>query len=77
MSIAAIIVTFSVSWWLVLFMVLPLGIRPDAQPQQGNVPSAPSQPRLKKKMGWATLGAIAITGLVYFLNSYDIVSFRG
>lgn len=59
MSIAECIVTYIISWWMVLFMVLPFWVRPPARPGVGHVPSAPDKPQLKRKF--------LITSLLAFL----------
>jgi predicted secreted protein len=41
---------YAVSWWLVLFMVLPWGVRVPQQPVMGHAPSAPDRPNLRKKL---------------------------
>ena len=45
-----IIVIFVIIWWLVLFLVLPFGIRNDDDVKLGNDPGAPKNPMLKKKI---------------------------
>ena len=66
MTIAQIIVAYSVCWWLVLFMVLPHQADAAKNPQTGNAPSAPANPQIKKKCIWTTFIAIVPTLLVYF-----------
>jgi predicted secreted protein len=66
MTIAQIIVAYSVCWWLVLFMVLPHQAEASKNPQTGNAPSAPANPQIKKKCIWTTFIAILPTILVYF-----------
>ena len=56
MNVVTGLAVYFVLWWISLFMVLPWGNRPDTQVQKGNVPSAPSKPRI----GWK---ALATTGL--------------
>lgn len=67
MTIAQFIVAYAVCWWLVLFMVLPSGVAPDKNPVLGNAPSAPANPRLKRKFAWTTLFAIVPTLAIYFV----------
>jgi predicted secreted protein len=67
MTIAQFIVAYAVCWWLVLFMVLPSGVAPDKNPTVGNAPSAPANPRLKRKFAWTTLFAILPTLVIYFV----------
>lgn len=49
MSIVEFTVTYIISWWMVLFMILPFWVRPSARPLPGHVPSAPEHPQLKRK----------------------------
>ena len=50
-----IIVIFVIIWWLVLFLVLPFGIRKDDDVKLGNDPGAPKNPGLKKKIYLTTM----------------------
>ena len=67
MTIAQCIVAYSVCWWLVLFMVLPQGLTMEKKPGTGHVPSAPSNPRLKRKFIITSFIAILPTLLIYFV----------
>lgn len=67
MTIAQFIVAYAVCWWLVLFMVLPSGAAPEKNPAIGNAPSAPANPRLRKKFWRTTWLAILPTILIYFV----------
>lgn len=59
---------YAVSWWLVLFMVLPVGTRPAAEPGRGHAASAPANPRLKRKLLITSLITLLVTLLVYGAN---------
>lgn len=50
MSPFEFILVYVVCWWMVLFMVLPFGVRMADSPVQGHAPSAPANPRLKRKL---------------------------
>jgi predicted secreted protein len=67
MTIAQFIVAYAVCWWLMLFMVLPHKANPPANPGLGHAPSAPANPRLRKKFLTTTLLAFIPTILIYFL----------
>lgn len=67
MTIAQFIVVYAVCWWLVLFMVLPSGVSTVKNPQAGHAPSAPADPRLKRKFGITSLWAILPTVLIYLI----------
>lgn len=65
MTIAQFIVAYAVCWWLVLFMVLPSGANPLPTPVKGHAPSAPAEPRLRRKFLRASLWAFLPTILIY------------
>jgi predicted secreted protein len=56
---------FFVIWWVVLFMVLPFGVRIEENPEKGFATSAPKNPKLKKKFFITT----ALTAFVWGLFS--------
>ena len=52
MQIYSLIAIYFVIWWLVIFMILPFGIRTQADEGDvtlGTTPSAPSRPMLLRK----------------------------
>jgi predicted secreted protein len=58
MSWTSILAIYFVLWWVVLFAVLPWGVR--SQQESGDIthgtdPGAPAAPRLVVKMLWTTL----------------------
>lgn len=61
MNIAAFIVVYVISFWLVFFMVLPIGVRRDEEPEEGNDPGAPVKHMIGKKMLWAGIAATVLT----------------
>ncbi len=61
MSIIEFIVTYIISWWIVLFMVLPFWVKPPQKPETGHVPSAPEHPQLKRKFLITSLLALIPT----------------
>ncbi len=76
MSIYEGIVTFAVSWWLVLFMVLPWGARPADEPVPGTVPSAPARPRLLLKFAVTTVLALLVTLAIKAVVESGLVDLR-
>jgi|DewCreStandDraft_4_1066084.scaffolds.fasta_scaffold00150_14 predicted secreted protein len=70
------IVTFSVAWWLILFMVLPWGAQPSDAPPPGTVPSAPAKPRLLLKFAVTTVLALLATFAIKLLVESDLFSLR-
>ncbi len=69
MTIAQFIVAYATCWWLVLFMVLPHRADPSQQPVRGHAPSAPENPRLKRKFMLTTVLALLPTLLIYLVSS--------
>jgi predicted secreted protein len=81
MNIATVILVYVVSWWICFFMALPIGVRAQNETgdevQKGTMPSAPSNPNLKKKALVTSLIALLITVGYYYLATSDLISFRG
>ena len=71
------VVLYIVLWFLALFMVLPIGIKPvaDADPTSG-WRGAPESPMLLKKVIGTTLLAGVFWLISYALVSSDWLSFR-
>ena len=67
-SISTSIAIYFLIWWLVLFTVLPWGVRsqgegPAADTPPGTDPGAPVVPRLRKKLIWTTLVTTVVWSL--------------
>jgi predicted secreted protein len=70
-------VVYLLIWWLVLFAVLPLGVRPASDPDPRNGwRGAPEHPHLLKKVVATTLVAAVFWFGAYLLVNSDYVSFR-
>lgn len=67
MNVASIIVVFSLVWWLVFFMSLPIGVRQVEKPEEGHDPGAPENPHLLPKLFWSTMIALIVTLLIVTL----------
>lgn len=78
MSIAAIVVVFTIAWWLVFFLLLPVGVvtpeEADEPVEKGNAESAPVNPRIGLKAFWATVFAAILTLVSYWAITSGIVS---
>jgi predicted secreted protein len=70
------IATFVVIWWIVLFAVLPFGVRPLEKGDIGHAAGAPANPRLWFKAGVTTLVAIVVWLGVFALVNSDLIQFR-
>ncbi len=73
------IAVYIVIWWVVIFMVLPWGVRPVGAEDiaKGHASSAPRQPRILTKMAVTTVVAALVWVGVYFLIESGAISFRG
>ena len=63
------IVVFLLTWWLVIFMVLPWGLKRDKD-------GTPNDPKLKQKVVLTTGISIVLWVVIYVLIDAEIVSFR-
>ena len=70
------IVVFIIIWWLVLFTVLPWGVRRDENPEEGHEPGAPLNPRMWLKVGVTTAISTVLWGFAYWAIESDWISFR-
>jgi predicted secreted protein len=76
MTLVTGIAVYVVVWWIVLFAVLPWGVRPPETLVPGQADSAPENPRLWLKAGVTTLIAAVIWAGIYFVVQSDWISFR-
>ena len=62
MQVTTAIAIYFLIWWIVLFAVLPWGVRAQGEHgAPGSDPGAPMVPRLRAKLIWTTL----VAGLVW------------
>lgn len=78
MSIAGGIVAFVIIWMVVLFMVLPWGVRNPAemgeQVDPGHDPGAPVRPMLWRKIAVTTAISAALWAAVFYILEYRVVT---
>ena len=77
MSAITSLAIFFIIWWVVLFTVLPWGIR--SQVESGDVvpgsdPGAPAVPKLKSKLVWTTLVSLVMFAAFEVVYRYKLVS---
>jgi predicted secreted protein len=68
---------YFIIWWVVLFAVLPWGVRSQAESGEivpGSDPGAPAVPRLMAKLAWTTVVATIVFGLAAVAYAYRIVT---
>ena len=80
MNIMTGILVFVIAWWLVFFMLLPVGVRSHTEDGAdvllGTVESAPTNPRLWWKAGGATAAATIIWLAFFLIDRYDLITMR-
>lgn len=59
---------FLLIWFVVLFAVLPWGVRQEVNPEPGHDPGAPVQPQLWRKAAATTAIALLIWGVYFFVT---------
>jgi len=80
MSVTTAVATFFLIWWVVLFAVLPWGIRSQHEGGEivpGTDPGAPAIPNLGRKLLWTTLVSVAIFAACYVVYVDRLVSLEG
>jgi predicted secreted protein len=64
---------FFIIWWVVLFAVLPFGLRTqddEGERVLGTVESAPRGPHMLRAVIWTTVVSLAIFGLMVLVTRY-------
>ncbi len=76
MSISTSVAIYFIIWWVVLFAVLPWGVR--SQVEAGDVvpgsdPGAPALPKLWSKVLWTTLVSAVVFVIFQVIYRYRLV----
>lgn len=80
MGIVTGALVFLISWWMVFFIALPIGIHTQdevGEVAHGTVGSAPSRPRLLLKAGIAIIFACIFTYLAYLASAEHWILLKG
>ncbi|MDP2619483.1 MAG: DUF1467 family protein [Hyphomicrobiales bacterium] len=78
MSLPGALAVYFVIWWLVLFAVLPWGVRTQAEAgtvEPGSPESAPVHPQLGRKMLITTFVSAIVFALVYVVQAQGWLDF--
>lgn len=76
MSWVSGIFIYFITYWIVLFAVLPWGNHAEANPVVGHAPSAPANPRIKQKFMVTAVATAVIWIIIYVLIKIEIISFH-
>jgi predicted secreted protein len=76
MSIALWLAIYVVIWWVVLFAVLPFGVRTQEEEGEvapGTAESAPARPLLARKIAATTLAAALLFACLFAVIEYRLI----
>jgi predicted secreted protein len=77
MSLATSFAIYFIIWWVVLFAVLPWGVRSQHEGGEivpGSDPGAPTIPGLKRKLIWTTIVAALVFALWHVVYTYRLIT---
>ena len=78
MSWTTALAIYFIVWWIVLFTVLPFGVRNASEAgetvEAGNDPGAPTAHALGKKLIWTTIVSAVVFGIGAALYIYRLVT---
>ncbi|MGH6769527.1 MAG: DUF1467 family protein [Xanthobacteraceae bacterium] len=80
MALSTTIAIYFIIWWVALFVVLPWGVRSQAESGdvlQGSDPGAPAVPRLWLKLVWTTIVASVVFAFAALVYHYRLVTLEG
>jgi predicted secreted protein len=80
MPVTTALAIFFLIWWVVLFAVLPWGIRSQHEGGEiapGTDPGAPAIPKLGWKLLWTTLVSLAVFAACYVVYVQHLVTIEG
>ena len=77
MTLSFAIAIYVIIWWIVLFAMLPIGVRTQAEEGEvalGTAESAPHRPRLLAKMLATTVVASLVFAAVYVIIVHRVIT---
>ena len=77
MSTSFAIAIYFIIWWLVLFTILPIGVKTQDEEGgriAGTPPSAPGTPRIVWKMAITTIVAGIVFGVFYWIFTAKLIT---
>jgi len=78
MAITTIIAIYFILWWVVLFTVLPWGVRSQHETGEpltpGTDPGAPVRHRIGRTLAWTTIIASAVFGVLWLVYAAGLVT---
>lgn len=75
MTIATGIVLYMITFWTVLFAILPFGNQAAEIPEDGQSGGAPINPRIKQKFIATAIVSAILWVIMFFMIEYKIIDF--
>ena len=78
MSTTTAIAIYFLIWWITLFAVLPWGVRNQEESGEvtpGTDPGAPATHRVWHKLGWTTVVATMVFGILYVAYTRGLIPY--
>ena len=63
------IVVYLILWWLVLFILLPIGVKRELDVKFGNDPGSPKNTMLKKKFIYTSIITLFLTIIILLIKN--------
>ncbi len=79
MQLGTVIAIYFLIWWVVLFAVLPWGVRNQEEAGEvipGTDPGAPSIHRVWSKLLWTTVVASVVFGVLWAIYSFGLIPYE-
>ncbi len=76
MNLAFAIAVYLICWWMVLFIVLPFGVRSQqevGEVTEGSEPAAPSVPHIWRKFVITTIIAALVFAPIYLIIEFNLI----
>ena len=77
MSVTTAIAIYFILWWVVLFTVLPWGVRSQHESEEpmapGTDPGAPVRHRIGRTLVWTTIVTTAVFGAVWIVLASGLI----
>jgi predicted secreted protein len=70
------VLVYVMIWWVVLFTVLPWGVRVPDEHAPGHATSAPAKPMMLRKAFITTAITTVLWGIAYVLIESELITFR-
>jgi len=78
MAVATAIAIYFLIWWIMLFAVLPWGVRAQGEEgAPGTDPGAPTVPRLRAKLIWTTVASAVVWAICAVVYTKGLVTLDG